>query len=201
MISFFFIQLFLNYIFRFFTGRTGTIYGGNKVDEYTRLKDAIHQFHFLFLDKTGNEWPDRANFQKLPNKHYPLDIDYGQHGDNDKMQKLLESANLNIQSKLPNSVQNLVKMIFNVENMKQALLSFEIDLTKMPLGKLSKNQLDKAYKVLSELQTLITSGVTTSKTPIIDASNRFYTCKYRIILYFIHLGRVKIVFEIIRSFI
>ncbi len=47
----------------------------------------------------------------------------------------------------------------------------------MPLGKLSKNQLDKAYKVLTELQTLITSGATTSKTAIIDASNRFYTCK------------------------
>ena len=94
------------------------------------------------------------------------------------MQKLLDSANLNIQSKLPNSVQTLVKMIFNVENMKQALLSFEIDLTKMPLGKLSKNQLDKAYKVLTELQTLITSGITTSKTAIIDASNRFYTCEF-----------------------
>ncbi|CAF1511392.1 unnamed protein product [Adineta ricciae] len=156
-------------------GRTGTIYGGNKVDEYSRKADAIQAFHAVFLDKTGNEWTERENFQKLPNKHYPLEIDYGQHGDNDKMQKLLESANLNIQSKLANAVQDLVKMIFNVETMKQALLSFEIDLTKMPLGKLSKNQLDKAYKVLTELQTLITSGVTTSKTAIIDASNRFYT--------------------------
>ena len=165
-------------MFFVFTGRTGTIYGGNKVDEYTRKSDAINQFHFLFLDKTGNEWNERSNFQKLPNKHYPLEIDYGQHSDNDQMQKLLDNANLNIKSKLPNQVQDLVKMIFNVETMKQALLAFEIDLTKMPLGKLSKNQLDKAYKVLTELQTLITSGVTTSKTAIIDASNRFYTCKY-----------------------
>lgn len=162
----------------FFTGRTGTIYGGNKVDEYSRKADAIQAFYAVFLDKTGNEWNERENFQKLPNKHYPLEIDYGQHGDNDKMQKLLESANLNIQSKLANPVQDLVKMIFNVETMKQALLSFEIDLTKMPLGKLSKNQLDKAYKVLTELQTLITSGATTSKTAIIDASNRFYTRKF-----------------------
>ncbi|CAF4817460.1 unnamed protein product, partial [Rotaria magnacalcarata] len=43
----------------------------------------------------------------------------------------------------------------------------------MPLGKLSKNQLDKAFKVLTELQTLITSETGTSKTSIIDASNRF----------------------------
>jgi poly [ADP-ribose] polymerase len=162
----------------FSTGRTGTIYGGKKVDEYHRKTDAIKAYHALFLDKTGNEWNERENFQKLPNKHYPLEIDYGQHADNDKMQKLLDSANLNIKSKLPNPVQDLVKMIFNVETMKQALLSFEIDLTKMPLGKLSRNQLDKAYKVLTELQTLIANGVTGSKTPIIDASNRFYTCEY-----------------------
>ncbi|CAF3461028.1 unnamed protein product, partial [Rotaria sp. Silwood2] len=72
----------------------------------------------------------------LPNKHYTLEIDYGQHADNEKMQKLLESANLDIQSKLPNAVQDLVKMIFNVETMKQAFLLFEINLTKMPLAKI-----------------------------------------------------------------
>lgn len=156
-------------------GRTGTIYGGNKIDEYSRKNDAINAFHSLFLDKTGNQWNERNNFQKLPNKHYPLEIDYGQHTDNDQMKKLLESANLNIQSKLHQSTQKLVQMIFNVETMKQALLAFEIDLTKMPLGKLSKNQLDKAYKILTELQTLISNGNQTSKTAIIDASNRFYT--------------------------
>lgn len=177
MISFTFCCLSKKPILFVSTGRTGTIYGGNKVDEYTRKNDAINQFHALFLDKTGNQWNERNGFQKLPNKHYPLEIDYGQHSDNDQMKKLLESANLNIKSNLHLSIQNLVQMIFNVETMKQALLAFEIDLTKMPLGKLSKNQLDKAYKVLTELQTLISNGTQTSKTAITDASNRFYTCK------------------------
>ncbi|CAF1376834.1 unnamed protein product [Rotaria sordida] len=59
--------------------------------------------------------------------------------------------------------------------MKQVLLSFEVDLIKMPLGKLSKNQLDKTYKVLTELQTLITNDNLALKTAIVDASNRFYT--------------------------
>ncbi|CAF4313529.1 unnamed protein product, partial [Rotaria sordida] len=99
-----------------------TIYGGNKVDEYSREIDAIKAFHALFLDKTGNEWSERGNFQKLPNKHYPLEIDYDQHADNDKIQKLLESTNLNIQSKLLNPVQDLVKMIFNVENYETSFI-------------------------------------------------------------------------------
>lgn len=175
--SFYSIPILLIEFLFLFTGRTGTIYGGTKVDEYDEKRDAIDAFHAVFLDKTGNQWTERGNFQKLPSKHYPLEIDYGQHSDNDQMQKLLESANLNIKSRLAEPVQDLVKMIFNVETMKQALLSFEIDLTKMPLGKLSKNQLDKAYKVLTELQTLITSEGSASKTAIVDASNRFYTCK------------------------
>lgn len=55
------------------------------------------------------------------------------------MKKSFESANLNMNSKLNASVQELVKMIFNVETIKQALLSFEIDLTKIQLGKLPTN--------------------------------------------------------------
>ena len=31
----------------------------------------------------------------------------------------------------------------NLENMKRALVEFEIDLTKMPLGKISKSQIQK----------------------------------------------------------
>ena len=42
-------------------------------------------------------------------------------------------------------------MIFDVDSMKKAMLEFEIDLKKMPLGKLSKAQIESAYKVLTEL--------------------------------------------------
>jgi len=70
-----------------------------------------------------------------------------------------------------------LKIFFNVQTMKQDLLSFKIDLTKMPLGKLSKNQLNKAYKILTELQTLIINGTTTFKTVTINVNNRFYTRK------------------------
>jgi hypothetical protein len=45
------------------------------------------------------------------------------------MQKLLQSDNLNIYSRLSNSVQDFLKMIFDVETMKQDLLSFATDLT------------------------------------------------------------------------
>ena len=48
-----------------------------------------------------------------------------------------------------------------------------MDLEKMPLGKLSKNQIQQAYSVLSDLQELVKSGGSNSR--FLDASNRFYT--------------------------
>ena len=56
----------------------------------------------------------------------------------------------------------------------------QIDLTKMPLGKLSRKQIETAYKILSEVLNLIKldgddSSQTTLTTKFLDASNRFFT--------------------------
>ncbi|VDK67701.1 unnamed protein product [Anisakis simplex] len=53
-----------------------------------------------------------------------------------------------------------------------------IDLDKMPLGRLSKRQIDDAYKVLSELQNVTFSCDTPTDATsdhYLDATNRFYT--------------------------
>ena len=59
----------------------------------------------------------------------------------------------------------------------------QIDLTKMPLGKLSRKQIESAYKILAEVQNLIKQdddhkdniSKTTLQTKFLDASNRFFT--------------------------
>merc|ERR1719471_1506821 len=58
--------------------------------------------------------------------------------------------------------------------MKSALVEFEIDLTKMPLGKLSRKQIEAAYKILTEVQNMIKSS-SGSDSKYLDASNRFFT--------------------------
>lgn len=57
--------------------------------------------------------------------------------------------------------------------MKQTMLEFDLDMEKMPLGKLSQKQLQSAYKVLTEIHGLIQNAGTNSQ--FIDATNRFYT--------------------------
>ena len=48
-------------------------------------------------------------------------------------------------SSLHLSVQELIALLFDVDTMKSQMIEFEIDLKKLPLGKLSKSQLKKAF--------------------------------------------------------
>ncbi|XP_054714565.1 poly [ADP-ribose] polymerase 1-like [Uloborus diversus] len=147
-------------------GRVGTTIGDKKLEKL-KLEDAIAEFKRLYQEKTGNEWSNRKNFKKQPGLLYPLEIDYGQ--DCEKFKELKPGDN----SKLPKPVQELICLIFDIEAMKKAMVEFEIDLKKMPLGKLSKRQIETAYSVLNEAQQVLLTGCNAAK--ILDASNRFYT--------------------------
>ncbi|XP_070576368.1 poly [ADP-ribose] polymerase 1-like [Ptychodera flava] len=156
------------YVFRAW-GRVGTTIGGNKVDKFHSKQGAMENFLTVYGEKTGNDFGTK-NFVKYPNRFYPLEIDYGQ--EEEDIKKLNKKAGST--SKLPKPIQSLIKMIFDIEEMKKTMLEFEIDLKKMPLGKLSKRQIESAYAVLTELQQLVGQDPT-SASAILDASNRFYT--------------------------
>lgn len=151
-------------------GRVGTTVGGNKLERCGSKRSVIDSFKALYAEKTNNEWENRDSFKKFPNKFYPLDIDYGAEDEGGDVKKITMRGST---SKLDKSVQDLVCMIFDVESMKKAMKEFEIDLKKMPLGKLSKKQIQSAYSVLTELQGLVEKKGTA--TQFLDGSNRFYT--------------------------
>ncbi|KAM8847132.1 poly [ADP-ribose] polymerase 1 [Synchiropus picturatus] len=149
-------------------GRVGTTIGGNKLDKFHDKNSAMDNFLTVYKEKTGNSW-GCTNFTKYPNKFYPLEIDYGQ--EEEAVKKLTAPAGT--KSKLDKPVQELIKMIFDVESMKKAMVEFEIDLQKMPLGKLSKRQIQSAYALLTEVQQAVSDCL--SEAQILDLSNRFYT--------------------------
>lgn len=85
-----------------------------------------------------------------PRLFQPIELDYGE----EELAKVSTVA-AGSRTKLDPSIQSFIQAIFNVESIKAAMLEMEIDLNKMPLGKLSKNQIKNAYAVLTELQALI----------------------------------------------
>lgn len=147
-------------------GRIGTTIGGNKLEQFSDLHGAKRAFFQQYEEKTGNTWEDRHDFKKHPGLFCPIDIDYGE--DQPQSMDITDSA-----STLPLPVQNLMRTIFDVKAMQKLMLEFELDTEKMPLGKLSKKQIQKAYSVLTELKQLVDTNGTHAR--FVDASNRFYT--------------------------
>jgi poly [ADP-ribose] polymerase len=150
-------------------GRIGTTIGNTKLEDFAERLDALRQFEALYEEKTGNRWKNRDKFQKVPKKMYPLEMDYGQDAENIKKLDVTKSK-----SKLDKKVQELITTIFDIDRMKKAMIEFEIDMTKMPMGKISKKQIEKAYGILTEVQNMIKNGDGTD-SKFLDASNRFFT--------------------------
>ncbi|KAL2238772.1 UNVERIFIED_CONTAM: Poly ADP-ribose polymerase 1 [Sesamum indicum] len=162
------------YVFRKW-GRVGNEkIGGNKLEEMSK-SDAIHEFKRLFLEKTGNSWEsweDKKDFHKQPGRFYPLDIDYG-------VKDLSKKKQLNFSSsQLAPQLVELMKMLFNVETYRAAMMEFEINLSEMPLGKLSKSNIQKGFEALTQIQNLLNGTAyapNVKESLLVDASNRFFT--------------------------
>lgn len=120
----------------------------------------------MYKEQTANEF-GAATFHKKPGRYYAIDVDFG---DADKVKSITDTNN--VKSKLSEPVQNLMKLLFDMETMKKVMLEFDLDMEKMPLGKLSQKQLSAAMKVLNELSELVKSGGNNSE--FIGKSNHFY---------------------------
>ncbi|CAL5193723.1 unnamed protein product [Lathyrus oleraceus] len=161
------------YVFRKW-GRVGSDkIGGSKLEDMSK-SDAIREFKRLFYEKTGNPWEawEQKTIQKQPGRFFPLEIDYGVNKQGARKSKD------NADSKLPPRVRELMKMLFNVETYRAAMMEFEINMSEMPLGKLSKSNIQKGFEALTDIQNLFTSGNPDSSVRdslLIDASNRFFT--------------------------
>lgn len=90
----------------------------------------------------------------------------------DTQEKLAKAAD-EIPSRLPAPVYNLVRMLFDVEQMRKMMRDYDLDMEKMPLGKLSRRQIRDALTVLAEITHFIRAGA--SRSRYIGASNKFYT--------------------------
>lgn len=104
----------------------------------------------------------------MPGYMYPIDIDYGEDDDKYKI-----ADNPKIKSNLPKAVQDIIKLMFDINAMKSVMKELNLDTEKMPFGKLSQKQIKSAYKVLSELSDLIQNGGRNSQ--FIAKTNSYYT--------------------------
>ncbi|OQR89621.1 poly, ADP-ribose polymerase, partial [Thraustotheca clavata] len=113
-------------------------------------KDAAKEnFTAKFELKTENAWPLNGEFQPVPRKYTLIELDYT----DDKEEEQEENSQDNDipPSNLPPSVEDFVKMICDIDLIEQEMAEMHLDLKRMPLGKLSKQQINKGYDILDQI--------------------------------------------------
>ncbi|EYC34493.1 hypothetical protein Y032_0001g441 [Ancylostoma ceylanicum] len=144
------------YLFRSW-GRVGTAIGGKKTETISNESSAVGAFERLFYEKTGNAWKQKDKFTKQPGLMDLIETDFTEIED-------VKTSTITPGSKttLDRAIKDIILMIFDMEQLKKTMLGFQLDLDKMPLGKLSRKQIMSAYSVLTELQ----QEVAAQKRPI-----------------------------------
>ncbi|CAF1084703.1 unnamed protein product [Adineta steineri] len=161
-------------------GRVGENGTSQMFGPFTSADGAIKQFNSKFKDKTKNSWDNRAQFNKVAGKYDLIDVAGGGEEDEEESTKpanksaIVESKDGTVYaaSKLDTATQSLLRLIFDTDMFKDALKTYDIDVKKMPLGKLSKSQIAKGFEILEELEAVMENK---KKGSYNDISSKFYT--------------------------
>lgn len=133
------------------------------------------EFKAQFKSKTKNDWDDRDNFQIYSGKYFLTQT--GEKVLDDPKPDPKSSSSLTVVPSVPVStyhedVTRFLNLISNREMLRNSMIKMDIDVEKMPLGKINVNQLRKAKELLLNLQKNLKKA---SKEDLMDASSQYYT--------------------------
>jgi poly [ADP-ribose] polymerase len=152
------------------TGETGT--SSNK--QFTDKNEAIFAFEKQFKTKTGNNFDPSKPFVKKPNKYFMSKVSY-----DDELEKVKDQIVpiVPLKTNLHEKVQSLLSLLTNVQIMQQSLLSLNIDTKKMPLGKITHDQMNIANGILDKIQAIVSSVTITPEQnkQLVSMSSEYYT--------------------------
>lgn len=166
------------YLFRSW-GRIGTTIGGTKVEEFKSLKNAFEAFDKLFLKESGNYFDEP--YVQVPGKMVLMDVNYEVNGQSDGSEDKVDGPSSEDKSEdfggLEERVIALVKFLFNQEQMRSVLREFELDIEKMPLGKISLTQIKQGFSILEQTLAVLLSDNKSKvrENQILALTNTFYT--------------------------
>jgi ankyrin repeat protein/predicted DNA-binding WGR domain protein len=138
-------------------GRIGD-HGQSQRTPFTTMEEAMNEFKKIFRDKSGNEWENKSNFQRVKGKYMLL------HFNENKInhKELLDSFDF---KKCPESsikqkeVRNLIKELSNTAIYFKALNESGIDTNEFNFNNLNKNLLISARSILGEINKFQTEIV------------------------------------------
>lgn len=152
-------------------GRVGES-GTNAQKAFSNVNDATKDFEKKFRDKTKNKWADRASFKPVPGKYTMIEM-AGEEEDEVDAPTVKTPTGPTAACTLDAPTQSLMKLIFDHDMFQDAMKSFDIDVKKMPLGKLSKSQIAKGFECLDDIEKALNAKK--PKSTLTALSSTFYT--------------------------
>ncbi|KAK7063097.1 Poly [ADP-ribose] polymerase 3 [Halocaridina rubra] len=155
-------------------GRVGET-GQHNLDKSKNVDDAIKAFKKKFKDKTKNDWDDRENFTPQSGKYTLIEIDEDDDDEDTTDSSPIKKEVISYKGPcdLPYRTQILIKLIFADEMFINQMSSMKLDVRKMPLGKLSKTQINKGLETLIDIEEAIKKKK--PRSVLMDLSSQFYT--------------------------
>lgn len=154
--------------------RSGRVGYENKKDFKCFLNEdkAVEEFKKMFYEKTGYQWGDRFDMVKKDGKYDYVEMEIDKK---DSKQNSPDKDVDNKVAKLDSRVEVFINLIFDPKMLEATMKEFKVDMTKAPLGKISTNQINKAYAILTQIQELIKLNVPSSDKKYMSLSSAFYT--------------------------
>ncbi|KAM6159808.1 protein mono-ADP-ribosyltransferase PARP3 [Erethizon dorsatum] len=158
-------------------GRVGEV-GQSKMNRFTCLEDAKKNFEKKFHDKTKNKWAERDHFVAHSGKYTLIEVQGEAEGQEAMVKVDGGPARTVVKRVRPCSLdpatQKLITNIFSKEMFKNAMALMNLDVKKMPLGKLSKQQIARGFEVLEALEGALKAPAEGSPS-LEELSSHFYT--------------------------
>jgi predicted DNA-binding WGR domain protein len=131
---------------------------------YTKLEDALRDWESKFYEKTGYTWASRENITPQPGKYDYIAMkvidDVISSASSDAITTVV---NVEKPKVMDDETEKLMKLIWDPEVFKSAMEEVRIDSRRMPLGKISKKQIDKANDILHRIQDFLDQTAATTK--------------------------------------
>ena len=152
-------------------GRVGEN-GKSSADTYSNKSEAIAFFTKQFKSKTGNTFG--SPFTKKEGKYYLCEFEKPKDEDITEVKAKVDKSIENLDDKLNDRLKLLLDLISNEKMLSDTLVKLNIDSKKMPLGKISNSQLEKAAELLKKLKTIVDCDAPDSTT-INQLCSDYYT--------------------------
>uniref|UniRef100_A0A8B9EPK1 Poly [ADP-ribose] polymerase 1 n=1 Tax=Anser cygnoides TaxID=8845 RepID=A0A8B9EPK1_ANSCY len=160
-------------------GRVGEV-GQSKLTPFASLEAAKKDFEKKFQEKTKNSWAARESFVAQPGKYTLIEVQPGAGQELEVTVRADGVAGEKVSKRrvlpctLDKATQDLVALIFSSDMFRDTMKTMNIDVKKMPLGKLSQQQITRGFEALEELEAALREQPPRAAR-LEELSSRFYT--------------------------